>query len=123
VSQVLVLVVGLENIIEQLDQSTRKEVQVSSGNGNSVNRADFSALVEIKGAFPKEYQQKSLKYSEFFTTDPKTQRMEAHKISLETELLLGSCFGAPKVSHEEAASAEVVSKRWPKVPFHGASAF
>jgi hypothetical protein len=37
--------------------------------------------------------------------------------------LLGSCFGAPKVSHEEAASAEVVSKRWPKVPFHGASAF
>jgi hypothetical protein len=37
--------------------------------------------------------------------------------------LLGSCFGAPKVSHEEAASAEVVSKRWPKVPFYGASAF
>jgi hypothetical protein len=37
-------------------------------------------------------------------------------------LLLGSCFGAPKVSHEEAASAEVVSKRWPKVPCHGASA-
>jgi hypothetical protein len=38
-------------------------------------------------------------------------------------LLLGSCFGAPKVSHEEAASAEVVSERWSKVPFHGASAF
>jgi hypothetical protein len=38
-------------------------------------------------------------------------------------VLLGSCFGAPKVSHEEAASAEVVSKRWPKVPFYGASAF
>jgi len=38
-------------------------------------------------------------------------------------LLLGACFGAPKVSHEEAASAEVVFKRWPKVPFHGASAF
>ena len=37
--------------------------------------------------------------------------------------MLGSCFGEPKVSHEEAASAEVVSKRWPKVPFHGASAF
>jgi hypothetical protein len=37
--------------------------------------------------------------------------------------LLGSCFGTPKVSHEEAASAKVVSKRWPKVPFHGASAF
>jgi hypothetical protein len=37
--------------------------------------------------------------------------------------VLGLCFGAPKVSHEEAASAEVVSKRWPKVPFHGASAF
>jgi hypothetical protein len=37
--------------------------------------------------------------------------------------MLGSCFGTPKVSHEEAASAKVVSKRWPKVPFHGASAF
>jgi hypothetical protein len=36
---------------------------------------------------------------------------------------LGSCFGAPKVLHEEAASAEVVSKRWPKVLFYGASAF
>jgi hypothetical protein len=39
------------------------------------------------------------------------------------EGVLGSCFGTPKVSHEEAASAKVVSKRWPKVPFHGASAF
>jgi phosphatidylinositol kinase/protein kinase (PI-3 family) len=86
VFQVLVLVAGLENIIEQLDQSTRKEVQVSSRNDSSVNRADFSALVENKGAFAKEYQQKSSKYSEFFTTDPKTQRMESHKISLETEL-------------------------------------
>jgi hypothetical protein len=76
VFQVLVLVAGLENVIEQLDQSTRKEVQVSSGNGSSVNRADFSPLVEIKGAFQK---QKSSKYSEFFTTDPKIQRMEAHK--------------------------------------------
>jgi hypothetical protein len=55
VFQVLVLVAGLENVIEQLEQSTRKEVQVSSGNGSSVNRADFSALKEIKGAFPKEY--------------------------------------------------------------------
>jgi hypothetical protein len=36
---------------------------------------------------------------------------------------LGLCFGVPKVSHEETASAEVVSKRWPKVPSHGASAF
>jgi hypothetical protein len=43
--------------------------------------------------------------------------------NLSQMTLLGSCFGAPKVSHEEAASAEVVSKRWPKVPFHGASAF
>jgi hypothetical protein len=68
--QVLVLVVGLENVIEQLDQGTRKEVQVSSRNGSSVNIADFSALVEIKGAFSKEYQQKSSKYSEFFTTGP-----------------------------------------------------
>jgi hypothetical protein len=52
---ILVLVAGLENVIEQLEQSTRKEVQVSSGNGSSVNRADLSALKEIKGAFPKEY--------------------------------------------------------------------
>jgi hypothetical protein len=51
VFQVLILVAGLENIIEQLDQSTRKEVQVCSKNGSSVNRADFLALVEIKGAF------------------------------------------------------------------------
>jgi hypothetical protein len=87
VFQVLVLVAGLENVIEQLDQSTRKEVQVSSRNGSSVNRADFSTLVEIKGAFAKEYQQQSSKYSEFFTIDPKTQRIEAHKISLETVVL------------------------------------
>jgi hypothetical protein len=58
-------------------------------NGSSVNSADFSALVEIKGAFPKEYQQKSSKYSEFFITDPKSQKMEVHKISLETELYCG----------------------------------
>jgi hypothetical protein len=32
VFQVLVLVAGLENIIEQLDQGTRKEVQVSRCN-------------------------------------------------------------------------------------------
>jgi hypothetical protein len=90
VFQVLVLVAGLENVIEQLDQSTRKEeVQVSSGNDSYVNRAHFSALVEIKGAFQKEYHQKSSKYSKFFSTDPKTQRMEAHKISLETELYCG----------------------------------
>jgi hypothetical protein len=84
VFQVLVLVAGLENVIEQLDQCTRKEVLVCSRNGSSINRADFSALVEIKDAFAKEYQQNSSKYSEFFTTDPKSQRMEAHKISLET---------------------------------------
>jgi hypothetical protein len=88
VFQVLVLVAGLENVIEQLDQSTRKEVQVSSRNGSSVNRADFSALVEIKGVFPKEYHQKSLKYSEFFTTDPKTQRMEAHKFHLKQSCIV-----------------------------------
>jgi hypothetical protein len=76
VFQVLVLVAGLENVIEQLDQSTRKEVQVSSRNDSSVNRADFLALVEIKGAFP-------------IITDPKSQMMEAPKISLETELYYG----------------------------------
>jgi hypothetical protein len=37
-------------------------------------------------------------------------------------IVLGPCFVAPKVLHEEAASAEVVPRRWPKVPFHGASA-
>jgi hypothetical protein len=72
-----------------LDQSTIKEVQVSSWNGSSVNSADFSALVEIKGVFQKEYHQNISKYSEFVTTDPKTQRMKAHKISLETELYCG----------------------------------
>ena len=46
-------------------------------------------FVEIKGAFPKEYQQTSSKYSEFFSTDPTTQRMEAHKISPETEVYCG----------------------------------
>jgi hypothetical protein len=35
---------------------------------------------------------------------------------------LGPCFVAPKVLHEEAASAEIVPRRWPKVPFYGASA-
>jgi hypothetical protein len=45
--------------------------------------------------------------------------IEPHRV----EEVLGLCFGVPKVSHEETASAEVVSKRWPKVPFHGASAF
>jgi hypothetical protein len=44
-------------------------------------------------------------------------------VALMMLTLLGSSFGTPKVSHEEAASAKVVSKRWPKVPFHGASAF
>ena len=58
-------------------------------NGSSVNSADFPTLVEIKGVFPKEYQQTSSKYSEFFITDPKSQNMEAHKISLETELYCG----------------------------------
>jgi hypothetical protein len=49
--------------------------------------------------------------------------LEIRILRKEERTLLGSCFGAPKVSHEEAASADVVSKRWPKVPFHGASAF
>jgi hypothetical protein len=58
-------------------------------NGSSINSASFSALVEIKDVFPKEFQQKSSKYSEFFITGPKSQKMEAHKISLETELYCG----------------------------------
>ena len=37
-------------------------------------------------------------------------------------LLLGSCFVAPKVLHEEAASTKVVPRRLPKAPFYGASA-
>jgi hypothetical protein len=36
--------------------------------------------------------------------------------------LLGPCFVAPKVLHEEAASAEIVPRKWPKVPFYRASA-
>jgi hypothetical protein len=42
------------------------KTQKNQQNGSYVNRADFLALVEIKGAFPKEYQQKSSKYSDFF---------------------------------------------------------
>ena len=64
-------------------------IYIFSRNGSSVNRADFSALVEIKGAFTKEYQQTSSKYSEFFITDPKSQLMEAQKNSLETGLYCG----------------------------------
>ena len=37
-------------------------------------------------------------------------------------LLLGPCFVAPKVLREEAASAEIVPRKWPKVPFYRASA-
>jgi hypothetical protein len=36
--------------------------------------------------------------------------------------LLGPCFVAPKVLREEAASAEIVPRKWPKVPFYRASA-
>jgi predicted nuclease of restriction endonuclease-like RecB superfamily len=87
--QVLVLVAGLENVIEQLDQRTRKEVQVSSGNDSSVNRADISALVEIKGVFQKEYHQKSSKYSEFFPL------IKKHKVWKHTKFhLKQSCIVA-----------------------------
>ena len=37
-------------------------------------------------------------------------------------LLLGPCFVAPKVLREEAASAEIVPRKWPKVPFYRALA-
>jgi hypothetical protein len=36
--------------------------------------------------------------------------------------LLGPCFVAPKVLREEAASAEIVPRKWSKVPFYRASA-
>jgi hypothetical protein len=36
--------------------------------------------------------------------------------------LLGPCFVAPKVLREEAASVEIVPRKWPKVPFYRASA-
>jgi hypothetical protein len=39
-----------------------------------------------------------------------------------TYLLLGPCFVAPKVLREEAASAEIVPRKGPKVPFYRASA-
>jgi hypothetical protein len=35
--------------------------------------------------------------------------------------LLGLCFVAPKVLKEEAASAEAVRVRWPKLDLHKAS--
>jgi hypothetical protein len=36
--------------------------------------------------------------------------------------VLGPCFVAPKVLREEAASVEIVPRKWPKVPFYRASA-
>jgi hypothetical protein len=39
-----------------------------------------------------------------------------------TPLMLGPCFVAPKALREEAASAEIVPRKWPKVPFYRASA-
>jgi hypothetical protein len=61
------------------------------------------------------------------TPNPASSLMQWNPLLLQKQIddleVLGSCFGTPKVSHEEAASAKVVSKRWPKVPFHGASAF
>jgi hypothetical protein len=49
----------------------------------------------------------------------KFQRISLHFSSIE---LLGPCFVAPKVLREEAASAEIVPRKWPKVPFYRASA-
>ena len=40
----------------------------------------------------------------------------------EQRYVLGPCFVAPKVLREEAASAEIVPRKWPKVPFYRASA-
>jgi hypothetical protein len=40
----------------------------------------------------------------------------------ELRVVLGPCFVAPKVLREEAASAEIVPRKWPKVPFYRASA-
>jgi hypothetical protein len=34
-----------------------------------------------------------------------------------SSMVLGPCFVAPKVLREEAASAEIVPRKWPKVPF------
>jgi hypothetical protein len=88
VFQVLILVARLENVIEQLDQSKRKEVQVSSGNGSSVNRADFSALIEIKGAFQKKYHQKSSKYYEFFSLIQKYKGWKHTKFHLKQSCIV-----------------------------------
>jgi hypothetical protein len=42
--------------------------------------------------------------------------------NLRLRSMLGPCFVAPKVLREEAASAEIVPRKWPKVPFYRASA-
>ena len=46
------------------------------------------------------------------------REMAGQQMQQQGGQVLGLCFGAPKVSHEETASTEVVSKRWPKVLFH-----
>ena len=50
---------------------------------------NFIILERTKSLAPKSISIVSSIYSKFFSTDPKTQRMEAHKISLETGLYCG----------------------------------
>jgi hypothetical protein len=50
-------------------------------------------------------------------------RVDDRSLNREREgAVLGPCFVAPKVLREEAASAEIVPRKWPKVPFYRASA-
>jgi hypothetical protein len=57
------------------------------------------------------------------TSDLAIERSNDAKTSFERGIvLLGPCFVAPKVLREEAASAEIVPRKWPKVPFYRASA-
>jgi wobble nucleotide-excising tRNase len=79
--------------------------------------------VKVKNAYALEVEKYEKLSSELSTCRETIDNLRNENASLIAKVVLGSCFGAPKVSHEEAASAEVVSKRWPKVPFHGTSAF
>jgi hypothetical protein len=86
VFQVLVLVAGLENVIEQLDQATRKEVQVSrcskkTGLGKNNHKGahntgvsvyvllffcDFFQIFFIFSSFAAAHNKKTHKVSDFF---------------------------------------------------------
>jgi hypothetical protein len=58
----------------------------------------------------------------FVEKKDKSKRLCVDYWALNQVTMLGPCFVAPKVLREEAASVEIVPRKWPKVPFYRASA-